>query len=125
MYREAIATFKENEKYFTLNGVKHFYSEGSGPYEYLMGAFAGCFYSTLSSFGHECSWSEVAITAKGEKRTTVPTTLENTILEIVCKNCTDKEEFMTLVERTTKDCSIYQTIKEVSKIDTLVRFEDE
>lgn len=127
MERKATGHFSEEGRYFTTgpDSYKHEFREGTGPYEYLMGALAGCFYSTLNSFERKCTWDYVEITPSCIKRTTVPTTAETTTLEVVAKNCSDKEEFEELVKKTASACSIYNTISRVSSIDVAVRFEDD
>ena len=127
MIRTATGHFvKDGDRSFTCpDSSVHTFREGSGPYEYLMGALAGCFYSTLSDFERTGTWDEVTITASGVKRTTSPTTLEHTQLEIVAKNVSDKEEFGHLVQKTVEACSIYNTISCVSEMDVVVRFEDD
>ena len=125
MTRTATGHFTEKERFFTTpDGTKHEYKDGSGPYEYLMGALAGCFYSTLASMERKGEWKEVSITANGIKRTVVPTTLEHTSLEIVGKGISDKDEFEMLVKKTAEECSVFQTISKVSAMDVVVRFED-
>ena len=120
MIRTATGHFTEKERFFiTPDGTKHEYKEGSGPYEYLMGALAGCFYSTLASMERKGEWKEVSITANGIKRTVVPTTLEHTSLEIVGKGISDKDEFEMLVKKTAEECSIFQTISKVSAMEKL------
>lgn len=126
MERKATGTFTENKSYFTTpSGETHEYKDGSGPYEYLMGALCGCFYSTLADFERKGTWGEVIINASGVKRTVSPTTLEHTSLEVIGKNISDKEEFEHLVKKTAQTCSIFQTISKVSEMDVVVRFEDD
>lgn len=126
MERKATGTFTQDKRFFTTPiGEVHVFQDGSGPYEYFMGALTGCFYSTLSDFERKGTWGEVVINATGVKRTTVPTTLEHTSLEVVGKNISDKEEFELLVKKTAEACSIFQTIAKVSAMDVVVRFEDD
>ena len=126
MERTAKGTFTGEEKFFTNPiGETHEFREGSGPYEYLMGALTGGFYYTLADIERKGTWGEITITARGIKRTTSPTTLEHTSLEIVAKNISDKEEFEHLVEKTSQSCSIFQTISKVSEMDIVIRFEDD
>lgn len=126
MERKAIGTFTGEREFFTTPlGDIHEFKEGAGPYEYLMGALTGCFYYTLADFERKGTWGEITITARGVKRTTAPTTLEHTSLEIVAKNISDKEEFEHLVKKTSETCSIFQTISKVSSMDIVVRFEDD
>ena len=126
MERTATGTFTGEKEYFTTPlGENLEFKEGSGPYEYLMGALTGCFYYTLADYDRKGTWGEITITARGVKRTTPPTTLEHTSLEIVGKNISDKEEFELLVKKTSQSCSIFQTISKVSTMDIVVRFEDD
>ena len=126
MERTATGTFTGEKEYFTTPlGENHEFREGSGPYEYLMGALTGCFYYTLADYDRKGTWGEITITARGVKRTTPPTTLEHTSLEIVVKNISYKEEFELLVKKTSQSCSIFQTISKVSTMDIVVRFEDD
>ena len=105
MERTATGTFTGEKEFFTTPiGETHEFREGSGPYEYLMGALTGCFYYTLADFERKGTWGEITITARGVKRTTSPTTLEHTSLEIVAKNISDKEEFEHLVKKTSETC---------------------
>lgn len=126
MERKAIGTFTGEKEFFTTPfGDTHEFKEGKGPYEYLMGALTGCFYYTLADYDRKGTWGEITITASGVKRTTIPSTLEHTSLEIVGKNISDKEEFEHLVKKTTETCSIFQTISKVSEMDVVIRFEDD
>ena len=118
MERTATGTFTGEKEFFTTPiGETHEFKEGSGPYEYLMGALTGCFYYTLADFERKGTWGEITITARGVKRTTS--------LEIVAKNISDKEEFEHLVKKTSQSCSIFQTISKVSEMDIVIRFEDD
>ena len=120
------AYFSEYSEYFeTPGGDKHCYSSSSGPYEYLLGALAGCFFYTLSSFERKCSWSRIDIKASGIKRLEIPTTLEETVLTITVHGTDDKSDFEKLVRRAEAECSIYNTIKCVSTIRTDIIYEDE
>ena len=126
MVRTTTGTFTGEREFFTTpTGETHEFREGSGPYEYLMGALTGCFYYTLSDFDRKGTWGEITITARGVKRTTSPTTLEHTSLEIIGKNISDKEEFEHLVKKASESCSIFQTIAKVSEMDIVIRFEDD
>lgn len=126
MERKASAHFTKEERYFTTdNSTKHVYKDGTGPYEYLMGALAGCFFSTLEDFEHSCTWNEVTVNASCTKRKTLPMTMDKGTLELVVRNCSDKEEFEELVQKAIAECSIYATLSKVGPIDVLVCFEDE
>ena len=119
------AHFSDNEKYFenTLGG-EYYYTEATGPYEYLLGALAGCYCFTLYSQKRKSNWKSLDITVTGKKRIEIPTTLEETTLKIIAKGVEDKEEFLSLTRRASEECSIYQTISKVSRMKLEVLFED-
>lgn len=126
MERKASAHFTQETRFFTTDdNTKHLYKDGTGPYEYLMGALAGCFFSTLEDFDHHCTWKEVTVNASCTKRETIPMTMNHGTLELVVNGCTDKEEFEELVKKSAAECSIYATLSKVGPIDIAVRFEDD
>lgn len=125
MERRVRCTFYPDEKFFVSNGKEYHYSNTTGPYEYLLGALGGCFYSTLESeSGFSCSWNYITIDIAGRKRETSPTTLEYALMKITVNGCENKDEFSRLVEKTKKDCSIFITLSKVAKIDSTIVFED-
>lgn len=125
MYREVNAHFGGDGSYFTKNGKRFCYEDGLGPYEYLMGALAGCFTSTLMDIldqeGIACG--DIDVHCFGEKRGSIPTTLENTWIEMRIHGSGDipEERILSCIEKTKETCSIYQTIRQVSAMH--VKFE--
>lgn len=124
--RQITADFTENIEYFeTPGGDSHSYTEASGPYEYLLGALAGCFFYTLSSYERKCSWKRIRIIASGIKREQIPTTLRETEIRIIGYGIDDRSDFERLVEKARKDCSIYNTINKVSNITCKIEYEED
>ena len=99
-YRQAYAHFGADGRYFTKDGRRFDYQDGMGPYEYLMGALCGCFCSTLED---ELALAGVAVQAidahaYGKKRESVPTTLEDTWIELrIHASRSDEERIMDAV----------------------------
>lgn len=121
--RTITAHFTSERRFFENAIGKEFdFTQSTGPYEYLLGALSGCFYSTLASFDHKGSWGEVEIEVVGIKRNTVPTTLEKTTLIIKASAVEDRDEFENLVKKASEDCSIYNTIKAVSEMEWRIEY---
>ena len=121
--RTITAHFTSERRFFENALGKEFdFTQSTGPYEYLLGALSGCFYSTLASFEHKSSWKEVEIEVIGIKRDSVPTTLEKTTLLIKASGVEDRNEFESLVTRASEECSIYNTIKAVSEMEWKVEY---
>ncbi len=121
--RSVTAHFTSARRYFENQIGKEFdFTAMTGPYEYLLGALSGCFYSTLASFDHKGCWDEVEIEVTGFKRDTVPTTLEKTVLAIKAKGVEDRKEFEELVKRAAAECSIYNTISKVSTMEWTIEY---
>ena len=123
--RKITAHFESGKRYFENSiGAEFNYTSFTGPYEYLLGALAGCFNSTLDSLERASSWESVTIKTSGIKRETVPTTLECTTLDISVVKATDKAEFETLAKKASEMCSIFQTIGKVSEMKINISYED-
>ena len=123
--RSIKAYFSNEKKYFENSlGSEYYYTQATGPYEYLLGALAGCFVSTLSSYERHSNWKSLGVEVIGIKRDIVPTTLEDTTLKIDAKGVEDREEFKALIKKASEECSIFQTISKVSKMNIEIAFED-
>lgn len=123
--REITAHFENGNKYFENTiGNEFYYTQSTGPYEYLLGALAGCYTSTLYSYERKTNINKIDINIQGIKRETVPTTLEKTTITVKAYGVSDKEEFSSLAKRASEDCSIYQTISKVSEMILNIEFED-
>lgn len=124
MARERIITahFTDSRRYFENSlGKEYDYTAATGPYEYLLGALAGCFYLTLASYEHK-PWISVDINVRGIKRDEVPTTLRKTVMAITATGAEDKEEFLSLVRKAESECSVFATISKVSEMEVNVDF---
>lgn len=117
---------KEDDGYFLSKKEKHFYSlSDAGPYEYLLGALGGCFFSTFKDETKiPCSWDDVKIKINGIKRTSSPTTLESATMSFTVCGCKERGNFLKRIEQTKKDCSIFITLSKVANIETEVIFKD-
>ena len=121
--RVITAHFDNSRRFFENSIGKEFdFTQSTGPYEYLLGALSGCFYLTMLSIKHSVRWESVEITVTGEKRETVPTTLEKTILAIKAAGVTDKTEFEELAAKAAAESSIYNTISAVSQMETRIEY---
>ena len=122
--RKITGHFSSSRRYFenTL-GTEFDFTQSTGPYEYLLGALSGCFYSTLESFERSSSWKSIDIEITGKKRAEVPTTLEHTTLDITVRGAEDEEEVRKLIDRAASSCSIFATISKVSKMEIKIKFE--
>ncbi len=124
MDRVINAHFDESAEYFfTPSNDYSTYSDGQGPYEYLLGALSGCYYYTLCDIAeNKVSWDSVDIEAVGRKRKTIPTTLEKTVLTLTVAGASDEDLFKECAEQASKNCSIYQTITKVSEMVLNIEF---
>lgn len=123
MEREITATFNSKEQYFiTQSGKRIDYTKETGPYELMLGALALCFYRTFVTYEEEIEFEEIIIKVGGNKRKTVPTTLEETKLFITAKGVKDSSLFERAIERTAQSCSIYQTISQVSHMEIEIQY---
>ena len=120
--RTITAHFTDSRRYFENSlGREYDYTAATGPYEYLLGALAGCFYLTLASYGHK-PWGSVDIKVRGIKRDEIPSTLKTTILEITACGVEDRDEFRALVEKAEAECSIFATVSGVSDMEVAISF---
>ena len=123
--RKITAHFESGKRYFENSiGNEFLFTSFTGPYEYLLGALSGCFYSTLDSLERSSSWEKMTIKTTGIKRDTVPTTLECTTLDITVVKATDKAEVEILAKKASEMCSIFQTIGKVSEMKININYED-
>ncbi len=100
---------------------------GLQPYHLLFGALGSCFYATFLSIAikKKLTFSRATLVVSGNKRTEIPTTLENTKIELVVYNPSDEAQLIKSAELGAKYCSIHETISKVSKMDLVVEFRTE
>ncbi len=117
------AHFDEVEKYFSSPSGRFDFTDGSGPYEYLLGALSGCFTSTLYDMcENTVTFDSADIEIVGTKRDESPCVLVDTRMDITVRGCSDSHLFLECLEQTKANCSIYQTIAKVSRMSVRVEF---
>lgn len=119
------AVFNEEGKTFLdENNFKHHFAEGCGPYHFLLGALSGCFYMTLKEIANKMkvSFSSVEMTLSCTKRQTSPTTMEHCLMKIRAYGVKDKVKFESACEKTSRYCSIFQTLKQVATMEYEIEF---
>lgn len=122
MSREIFAHFDNTSRTFkSKEGLTNYFDSTTGPYEYLLGALSGCYYSTLTDvLKGRVTYDYCNIHVEGEKRAETPTTLERTKMIVCVKNPSSFEDFKRACIETSNYCSIYQTIAKVSKMELIV-----
>lgn len=122
MAREIFAHFSNESRSFHSNGGRDNYFDSTiGPYEYLLGALSGCWYSTLTDVIKDSityDWCDIHV--EGVKREESPTTLKHTKMTVAVMNPSDYEAFLDACKQTCGYCSIYQTIAKVSEMELVV-----
>lgn len=107
-------------------GREHEFDSSTGPYEYVLAGLAGCFSYTLYDIldEHDIDAGPFKAHVEGEKRTTVPTTLERTRMSISASGVSeeDRDVFLKCVEDAKEQCSMYRTIALVSAMEVEVDF---
>lgn len=122
MSREIFAHFDNTSRTFkSKEGLTNYFDSSTDPYEYLLGALSGCYYSTLTDvLKGRVTYDYCNIHVEGEKRVKTPTTLERTKMTVCVKNPSSFEDFKNACIETRNYCSIYQTIAKVSKMELIV-----
>ena len=122
MSREIFAHFDNSTRTFkSKEGITNYFDSTTGPYEYLLGALSGCYYSTLKDvLKDRVTYDYCNIHVEGEKRTETPTTLEWTRMTVCVKNPSSFDEFKKACIETSNYCSIYQTIAKVSTMELVI-----
>jgi putative redox protein len=97
---------------------------GLKPYHLLFGALGSCFYATFLSVAHKMklSFDHAIINVSGDKRETIPTTLEYIKIELTVVNPSDEGKLEKAAHLGAKYCSIHETISKDAKIDLDIIF---
>jgi putative redox protein len=100
---------------------------GQQPYHLLFGALGSCFYATFLSIAikKRLQFSQVEIEVSGNKRESIPSTLENVTLLLRVYNPSNETGLIKSAELGAKYCSIHETISQVAKIELVVEFVNE
>lgn len=94
------------------------------PYDMLLGALATCLYSTFLDVIEKkrITFDKTDIIITGEKRKTIPMTLEWVKVIIEIKNASDKKGVQKAAQLAAKYCSVYETISNVAEMKLEVMF---
>lgn len=111
-------------QFATDKGASFTIGEESRPYDFLLGALSGCLFSTFEELAEKMrvSWEHVSFDVNGEKRESVPTTLQQVSITVVATGVESQPKFLKAFETATRYCSIYQTISCVSEMHWSVDF---
>jgi putative redox protein len=85
---------------------------------------SGCLFSTFEEIAVKMrvGWEHVSFEVHGQKRDTVPTTLEQLSITVEATGVDNQQKFTKAFETATRYCSIYQTISGVSEMHWSVDF---
>ena len=119
------ADFVPDHNQFTTDQGNTFEFGTTAPYDYLLGALAGCLFSTFVDLAGKMkvSWEHVSLEVDGTKREESPTTLEQCTVAATATGVEDEKKFLKAFETATRYCSIYQTISKVSEMHWSVDFQ--
>lgn len=97
---------------------------GMMPYHLLYGALASCFYATFLGVAEKMrvTFSSASIEIVGNKRSEVPTTLDQVKMVMIIHNPSDENKLRRAAELGAEYCSIHETIAKVAKIELEVQF---
>ena len=94
------------------------------PYDLLQGALVSCLHSTFLDIltKKRLELPAAKYEVEGEKRETVPTTLE-TVLVTVTLPAGHEAEYTKAMELAQKYCSVFNTLSHVATLTVVIRFE--
>lgn len=122
---EITAQYNGNGGQFTTwDKVQHSIKEDSNPYQYLLGALSGCFYSTFRGIAEtmEVPFEKLDFSVKCTKRKEVPTTMDSCTMKIIAYGVEHRDLFARAIDETCETCSIYNTLNLVAKMTVDVEF---
>ena len=94
------------------------------PYDMLQGALASCLHSTFLDIlaKKRIELDYVNYEVSGEKRETVPMTLEKVMIKVTCPKHDKEEQIRKSMDLATQYCSVYATISKVADITLELEF---
>ena len=94
------------------------------PYDMLQGALASCLHSTFFDIltKKRIELDYVHYEVSGEKKETVPTTLEKVFIKVTCPKHDKEEQIRKSMDLATQYCSVYATISKVADISLVLEF---
>lgn len=95
------------------------------PYELLLGALGGCYYSTFLDIAKKMrlSFERAAFAIHGVKREQTPTTLQQVDMVFTIYGAADEKGFERAAQLAAKYCSVYATLEKVADMHLDVRFQ--
>ena len=89
------------------------------PYDMLLGALATCLYSTFLDVIEKkrITFDEADVIVTGEKRKTIPMTLEWVKIVINIKGASNEKGVQKAAQLAAKYCSVYETISKVADMN--------
>lgn len=95
------------------------------PYNMLQGALMACFHATFIEIlaKKRQSFESVTYKTSGEKRDTVPTTIEHLHIDIMIQGASQELAVEKSYALAAKTCSIYQTISQVGELSYTIHYQ--
>ncbi|NLE19453.1 MAG: OsmC family protein [Clostridiales bacterium] len=95
------------------------------PYELLLGALGGCFYSTFLGIARKMrlEFDSAAFSIHGVKREEVPTTLKTVDIVFTIRGAKGEKGFQRAAELAAKHCSVHETLSKVAEMSLRVVLE--
>lgn len=95
------------------------------PYDLLLGALGGCFYSTFLGIAEKMrlEFAGAALSIHGVKREEVPTTLKTVEMTFTIRGAKAEKGFRRAAELASKYCSIHETLSRVAEMSLQVVLE--
>ncbi|AEC01366.1 OsmC family protein [Parasphaerochaeta coccoides] len=118
------AHFTPEHKEFTSGDGKKYEFEGTGPYDYLLGALSGCLYYTFKSLAEKfrLEWDDLRFEVNSEKRDETLQTLKEVHVDAVIRTSSDHATVTKCFETSTRYCSVFQTIGKVAEMHWSLNF---
>ena len=95
------------------------------PYDLLLGALGGCFYSTFLGIAEKMrlEFAGAALSIHGVKREEVPTTLKTVEMTFTIRGAKAEKGFRRAAELASKYCSVHETLSRVAEMSLQVVLE--
>ncbi len=94
------------------------------PYDMLQGALAACLHSTFLDIlvKKRIELDYVNYEISGEKRETIPSTLEKVLIKVTCPRHEKEAQIRKSMDLATQYCSVFATISQVAEITLELEF---
>ena len=94
------------------------------PYDMMLGALGSCYYANFRGIAEKMrlAYERVEISVHGVKREEIPTLLQEVEMVVTVYGAPEQNGFARAAELSGKYCSVHETIAQVAKIHTELRF---